>query len=58
MEGVCDKCVESAFGKVQLIDKDGEYAFITSEMSEAEIDAAIEKLIGRGGVLKSRIRLL
>ena len=58
MVGVCEKCVESAFGKVQVIGTEGEYAFITSEMSEAETDAAIEKLIGRGGELKSRIRLL
>ena len=58
MVGVCEKCVESAFGKVRVIGTEGEYAFITPEMSEAETDAAIEKLIGRGGELKSRIRLL
>ena len=58
MTGVCEKCVEAVFGKVQPIPAEGEYAFVTPEMREGDALAAIEKLKSRGGTLKSRIRLI
>ncbi|MBQ8529161.1 MAG: homoserine dehydrogenase [Clostridia bacterium] len=58
MTGVCPECVKDAFGEVQYIAADGECAFLTSSMKEAEAEAAISALTAKGGALKSRIRLL
>ena len=58
MSGVCPKCVTAEFSNAELIECEGECAFITSEITEAEAKASIDALIAKGGVLKSRIRLL
>ena len=58
MTGVCPMCVKSAFGEVQHIETEGECAFVTSVMSERETEKAIKELTDKGGVLKSRIRLI
>lgn len=58
MSGVCTMCVKAAFGEVQTIDSDGEFTFVTGMMRERETEAKIAELIAKGGVLKSRIRLL
>lgn len=48
--------IKAAFGEVQLICEDEEIAFITSNMSESDVLAAIKSL--KEAKLKSRIRLL
>ncbi len=60
MTGVCEKCVQSAFGSVQVIESEGEgeFAFITPKIAEKDALLAIDSLIAKGGELKSRIRLL
>ena len=56
--GGCQNCVKSAFGEVELIDAEGEIAFITEKMSEAATEAALAALTAKGIDVKSRIRLL
>ena len=58
MTGVCPACVKAAFGEVQYIDAEGECAFITPVMKEGEQLEKIEALKAKGGVIKSRIRLI
>ena len=59
VEGACPVCVRRAFGDVQEIEGDGELAFITRAMSEADTNAAIKALeTDSGATVKSRIRLL
>jgi homoserine dehydrogenase len=58
VKGGCENCVKGAFGEVQFIDADGEIAFITAKMTEADTEAAFEKLTAKGIEVKSRIRLL
>ena len=58
IKGGCMGCVSDAFGETTAIPADGEIAFVTSEMSEAETDAALRKLEGHGIEILSRIRLL
>ena len=58
MTGVCPECVKAAFGEVEFIGADGECAFLTRAMSEADAEAAVSSLVKKGGELKSRIRLL
>ena len=58
VKGGCENCVKGAFGEVQFIDAEGEIAFITAKMSEAETEAAIKALSDKGVEIKSRIRLL
>lgn len=58
VKGGCENCVKGAFGEVQFIDADGEIAFITAKMTEADTEAALEKLTAKGIEVKSRIRLL
>ena len=56
--GGCQNCVKDAFGEVEFIESEGEIAFLTSAMSEADTAASIEKLTAKGIELKSRIRIL
>ena len=56
--GGCQNCVKSAFGEVELIDAEGEIAFITAKMSESATEAALAALTAKGIEIKSRIRLL
>ena len=58
MTGVCPECVKAEFGEGQFIGTEGEVAFLTGSMSEAEAESATSSLIAKGGELKSRIRLL
>ena len=58
MSGVCPACVKSAFGEVQYIEAEGECSFVTPVMTDGQTEAAIKALTDKGGVLKSRIRLL
>ncbi|MBQ8880438.1 MAG: homoserine dehydrogenase [Clostridia bacterium] len=58
MKGGCMGCVADAFGEAKAISADGEIAFLTEEMSEAEINAAVSKLESKGIEILSRIRLL
>ena len=58
LTGVCPACIKSAFGEVQYIDADDEYAFITPVMTESAQLDAIKALTDKGGELKSRIRLI
>ena len=58
VKGGCENCVKGAFGEVQFIDADGEIAFITAKMTEADTEAALEKLTAQGIEVRSRIRLL
>ena len=56
--GGCQNCVKDAFGEVEFIESEGEIAFLTSAMSEADTATSIEKLTAKGIELKSRIRIL
>ena len=49
---------EAVFGKVTVIDAEGELAFVTEPMSEAECDAAVSALEAKGAKPLSKIRLL
>ena len=57
-EGVSLEVIESVFGKVQIISDEGEIAFITGEMCEAECEERLETIASQNGTVKSRIRLL
>ena len=50
--------VQSVLGQVQVIQEGEELCFITSEKSEADIDAAIKSLRDSGAKIRSRIRLI
>lgn len=50
--------ISSAFGKVQLVSRGDEVAFITGEMCEAEMEQRLKILKKNGADIKSRIRLL
>lgn len=50
--------ISSAFGKVQLVSRGDEVAFITGEMCEAEMEQRLKILKENGADIKSRIRLL
>lgn len=58
VKGGCENCVKSAFGEVQFIDAEGEIAFITEKMSEADTECAMAKLTAKGIEIKSRIRVI
>ena len=58
VKGGCENCVKGAFGEVKFIDGADEIAFITGEMSEGDVDAAIDALTKKGISVNSRIRLL
>ena len=47
--------VEKTFGKVELVENDSETAFVTEEMTEAEVNKILE---AAGLEVKSRIRLI
>ena len=57
-EGVSTEVIESVFGKVHIVSDDGEFAFITGEMCEAECEERLEAITSQNGTIKSRIRLL
>ena len=57
LSGTVDAAALAAFGTVETVTTegvDGETAFVTGEMTEAELSAAVEK---SGAVMKKRIRL-
>lgn len=56
--GADKACVESVFGTVEIIHEGDELTFITCEISESDVKAAIEKLVLCGAEIKSRIRLI
>ena len=58
VKGGCENCVKGAFGEVQFIDANGEIAFITAKMTEADTEAALAKLTAKGIEIESRIRLI
>ena len=58
VKGGCENCVKGAFGEVKFIDGGDEIAFITGEMSEEDVNAAIDALTKKGISVNSRIRLL
>ena len=58
VSGGCPASIKSAFGEVQFIETEGEYAFITAKMKESDALAAIKALEDKGATLKSRIRVL
>ena len=58
VKGGCQNCVKGAFGEVSFIDGGDEIAFITSEMSEKDVNAALDALTAKGISVNSRIRLL
>jgi homoserine dehydrogenase len=57
-EGVSEDVISSVFGGVQIISENGEIAFVTGEMCEAECEERLDAIITNGGCIKSRIRLL
>ena len=58
VKGGCENCVKGAFGEVSFIDVGDEIAFITSEMSEKNVNTALDALTAKGIEIRSRIRLL
>ena len=56
--GIDKQRIEELFGAVSFIREKAEIAFITPKMSEANINKNIDKLVGYGAELKSRIRLV
>ncbi len=58
LSGASDEMIESAFGKVKFISDNGERAFVSGEMCEAECNERIDALISSGTIVNSRIRLL
>ena len=58
LDGVLPEVVASVFGEVRYIDSEGELAFVTGEMCEAECSDRLEIIKSAGGDIQSRIRLL
>ena len=58
LTGITESDVRAALGEVEFIFADGECAFITEEMREADVCAALESLTRAGATVLSRIRLL
>ncbi len=58
VKGGCENCVKGAFGEVSFIDCEGEIAFITAEMTERDVQTALDALSAKGITVNSRIRLL
>lgn len=56
--GACEKCVEAAFGKVATLGAGKETAFITSEITDAELELCLEKLRSNGAQIVSNIKIM
>ena len=55
---VSEEVIFSTFGEVQLIASEGELAFVSGDMCEAECNDRLDIIKSAGGTVKSRIRLL
>lgn len=55
---VTEEMVSSVFGKVRMLEAEGELAFVSGDMCEAECEERLEIIKANGGAVKSRIRLL
>ena len=58
LSGVSEEIVSSVFGKVNILEAEGEIAFVSGDMCEAECNDRLEVIKANGGEIKSRIRLL
>lgn len=58
LSGVSEEIVSSVFGKVNILEAEGEIAFVSGDMCEAECNDRLEVIKATGGEIKSRIRLL